>query len=65
MIYPKEGSYKTVLSWARRYSLAGKAKIFDAYLAATAKDNGVKVIYTQNVKDFKKFASVQAIDPMV
>ncbi len=64
MIYPLETTYKRALAFAQRHGLKGKAAVFDAYLAATAKDNNVKVIYTQNVKDFKKFAGVEAIDPL-
>lgn len=38
-------------------------QVFDAYLAATALSNGVRVIATDNVKDFKKFKEIKVINP--
>lgn len=64
MIFPKENSYRSALKLGKKYQLGGKARIFDAYLAATAIENKVKVIYTQNTRDFVKFRAVKAVNPL-
>lgn len=49
--------YKTVpltLEFVKRYNLAAD-QVFDGYLVATTISNDVKVIATDNVKDFQKF----------
>ncbi len=42
-----------------------RAKIFDCAIAVTAKENGIEVIYTENVDDFKGYAFVKALNPFV
>ncbi len=41
----------------------GKAKVFDCVLAATARENGVGTIYTENVGDFKGYSFLKAQNP--
>lgn len=38
-------------------------KIFDVYLVATMLSNGIKTIYTANVRDFEMFSEIKAINP--
>jgi predicted nucleic acid-binding protein len=40
-----------------------RAKIFDCVLAVTAKENGVDIIYTENVDDFKCYSFVKVLNP--
>ena len=40
-----------------------KLHFFDALLAATMKENSIKVIYTENVRDFKNLPFIKAINP--
>lgn len=37
--------------------------IFDVFLVATMMDNQVRILYTQNTKDFSRFTDIQAINP--
>lgn len=64
VIYPMDNTYRRALQLARRHKIKGRAKIFDIYLAATAIDNRVKVIYTQNTKDFRMFRGIRAVNPL-
>ena len=61
-IHPSENTPITALSLAEEQRLDG-ARIFDCVLAATAKENGVEIIYTQNVEDFRGFGFLKVIDP--
>ena len=46
----------------RRHSVLRK-RIFDVQLVATMLANGVRRIYTFNVKDFRLFAEIEAVEP--
>jgi len=61
-IVPTEQTYSEALRLAGKIG-ATSAKVFDCLLAATAKENGVKTIYTENTKDFGLFGFVQAVNP--
>ncbi len=37
---------------------------WDALLAATMKENGIFIIYTENEKDFKKISWLEVINPI-
>ncbi|MDO8537919.1 MAG: PIN domain-containing protein [archaeon] len=41
-----------------------KGHFWDALLAATMKENNIKIIYTENVKDFSKIDGIKAINPL-
>jgi len=62
IIIPKLGTEFIALELIKRSKLSGN-RIFDAYLAATALSNGVEVIATDNIKDFKKFKEIKVINP--
>jgi len=36
-----------------------------ACLAVTAKENGVEMIYTENISDFEAFGLLKALNPLV
>lgn len=40
-----------------------RAKIFDCALAVVAKENGVEMIYTENIEDFKGYSFVETLNP--
>ncbi len=52
----------TVLS-ALMISKQYKIHFFDALLAATMQENGISKIITENIKDFKKMAGIEAENP--
>jgi len=52
------------LELIKKYSLSAD-KVFDAYLAATALGNDIKVIATDNTKDFKVFKGIELLNPFV
>lgn len=62
IIAPKIGTEFIALELMKNFNLSGN-RIFDAYLAATALVNGINVIATDNVKDFKKFREIKIINP--
>lgn len=58
----------SVKAYVESVELAGDlgvvwARVFDCLLAATAKHNGVKEIYTENVADFNSFGFIKAVNP--
>lgn len=40
------------------------AHVFDVLLAATMLENGVKEIYTENIRDFSAFKEIRAVNPL-
>lgn len=56
-------SAPTVLEAANIQSLY-KIHFWDALLAATMKENNIQLIYTENLKDFKKIPEIEAINPL-
>ncbi len=63
-IVPTEKTYSEALRLASRIGVVAR-KIFDSVLVATALENGVKTIYTENTKDFEPFKSIRAINPFI
>lgn len=41
------------------------AHFWDAVIAETMLENQIREIYTENIKDFKKFPGIKAINPML
>jgi len=41
-----------------------KIHFWDALIAATMEENEIRIIYTENVKDFKKIPWIRAINPL-
>ena len=62
VISPTQATYYLWLELVKKYRLAGN-RIFDAYLAATALSNGINILATDNVTDFKKFKGLEVINP--
>ena len=62
-IAPTQGSFMRAHDLISRHSVS-RTKVFDAYLAATMLDNGVKEIYTDNVSDFEAFEDITATNPL-
>ncbi len=62
LISPAQTTYYLWLELINRYALTGN-RIFDAYLAATALSNGINILATDNVADFKKFKGLKVINP--
>ena len=62
IVSPSQTTYYLWLELINEHSLAGN-RIFDAYLAATALSNGIDIIATDNVPDFKKFKGLSVINP--
>jgi len=54
VIIPDYNTYYLAFELIKEHNLLGN-RIFDAYLGATAISNGIRVIATDNEKDFKKF----------
>lgn len=62
IILPKPQTYKTFKNLLK----SGDQKhLFDIYLAATALDNGVNTILTENTKDFEGIEEITAINPFI
>jgi len=43
---------------------AYKAPFWDALIAATMLENGVKTIFTENTADFRKIPFIKAVNPL-
>ena len=57
-----EQTYMEALRLAERTG-ATSTKIFDCLLVATALENGIDTIYTENTEDFEPIESIKAINP--
>lgn len=62
VISPTQTTYYLWLELINEHALTGN-RIFDAYLVATALSNGINIIATDNVKDFKIFRQIKVINP--
>ena len=63
-IVPKEGTILRLIRLLEQHGVK-RRDIFDAFLAATMLDNDVRVIYTQNTKDFEIYQELQVINPFI
>jgi len=61
IISPDYKTHHITLEYIKKYKISSN-HIFDAYLAATAISNNVKMIATDNNKDFK-FFDIKVINP--
>lgn len=59
---PTEGTIPRLLALLTQSPTRGQ-HIFDAFLVATMLEHNVRVIYTQNTKDFSRFRDIQAVNP--
>lgn len=64
LILPKETTVSRMLSMLGSRSVRG-GRIFDIFLAATMLDNGVRTVYTENVRDFEGLDGIEAINPFL
>jgi len=55
---------REVFRYVRELKLS-KSGIFDCVLAVTAKENGLEMVYTENVDDFKAYSFLKASNPLV
>ena len=62
-IIPKDSTITRLISLLDRHQVK-RGNIFDAFLVATMLDNGVRMIYTQNVKDFDIYQELRVINPL-
>lgn len=62
VISPTYHTFEIAIALIKKHKLA-RDQVFDAYLAATALDNGIDTIATDNVKDFDKLVEVKIINP--
>lgn len=63
-IMPTEKTYSEALRLAGQVG-ATSVRIFDCLLVATALENGIDTIYTENAKDFGIFKSIRAVNPFI
>jgi len=61
-VNPTPITVKEVLKLTKELKLS-ESRIFDCVLAVTAKENGVEMIYTENVDDFKVYSFLTASNP--
>jgi len=54
---------KKVFELVKEFKLS-KGGIFDCVLVVTAKENGVEMIYTENIDDFKAYNFLKASNPL-
>lgn len=62
IVTPNKTSFYLGLELIKQHNLTGN-RIFDAYLAATALSNGIEIIATDNIRDFKIFEEIEVINP--
>lgn len=62
LVSPNKLSFHLALEIIKKYNLSGN-RIFDAYLAATSISNGINVIATDNIKDFKTIKEIKILNP--
>ena len=63
-IVPTERTITRLIGLLDRHDVK-RRDIFDVFLAATMLDHGVRIIYTQNVRDFEIYHELQVINPLV
>ena len=63
-ILPSPNAVMEVFNLAEEHGVEG-AGVLDCVLAATAKENGVEVIYTQNLVDFERFEFLKVENPLL
>ena len=62
-VNPTASVTSKVFEFVKKKKVSG-VKIFDCILAVTAVENKVDLIYTENVRDFKDYVSVKAVNPL-
>lgn len=62
-ILPSLNTPREALRLVEEHRIEG-AGIFDCVLAATAKENGVESVYTQNLEDFERYDFLRVENPL-
>ena len=62
VVSPMQETFILFWSLLKKYPLVSN-RIFDVYLIATALSNGVRVIATDNDRDFRMFAEITVVNP--
>ena len=63
-VNPTVRAPKEVFKFAKELKLT-KGEIFDCLLAVTAKENGMEMIYTENVDHFKAYGFLKSLNPLI
>lgn len=63
-IIPTDGTISRLVSLLDRHEVK-RRDIFDVFLVATMLDHDVRIIYTQNVKDFDIYPELQVVNPFI
>lgn len=63
-VNPTSMAPKEVFKLIKELKLS-RGRIFDCVLAVTAKENGLEIIYTENVDDFNGYSFLKASNPLV
>lgn len=63
IIHPDDRTYKLTVTWAKKLSLVGKQRIFDALIVATMKQHNIETIYTNDEAHFDSFADIYVVNP--
>jgi len=63
-VNPTTMTPKKVFEVVKERKLFG-SRIFDCVLAVTAQENGVEMIYTENVEDFEGYSFLKVLNPLV
>lgn len=62
-IVPRESTITHLVKLLDRDGVK-RGDIFDVFLVATMLDHGVRILYTQNVKDFDMYPELQVVNPL-
>ena len=62
-VNPTAMTPKKVFEMVKELKLS-EGRIFDCVLAVTAQENGVEMIYTENIQDFKEYNFIKALNPL-
>ncbi len=62
-VNPTLAAAREAFGLADELELTG-ADIFDCFMAATAKENGIEAIYTENTRDFEIYSFLSVLNPL-
>mgnify|MGYP001602361318 CR=1 FL=1 len=65
LLIPSKEVFDTCMDLAQKNNLQGQQKIYDCYLASMSLTNHIDTIYTINIKDFKIYPFLKAINPFI
>jgi predicted nucleic acid-binding protein len=62
IVSPDYKTHRIAIELVKKYKLVSD-QVFDAYLAATAISNGIKILASDNLKDLGKFTEFTVLNP--